>query len=135
MLTSSGCVQNASAQLFPFISILHATHVHPATSSFTSCGLSSRVRGVDRCCVGCGVWLSVCDCDGCLVAWDSHECVTRRKKPRPGIASNDNTMHVTTARSSEDAVKPNREYALGKELCECVLVLSSTVWLLPFTHL
>ena len=35
-------------------------------------------------------------------------CVTRRKKQRPGIAPNDNTMHVTTARSSADLTKPNQ---------------------------
>ena len=34
------------------------------------------------------------------VAWG----VTRRKQQRPGIASNDNTMHVFTARSSADLV-------------------------------
>ena len=34
-------------------------------------------------------------------------CVTRRKQHRPGIASNDNTMHVPTARSSANLTKPN----------------------------
>ena len=33
--------------------------------------------------------------------------VTQRKQNRPGIASNDNTMHVPTARSSTDLMKPN----------------------------
>ena len=33
--------------------------------------------------------------------------VTRRKQQRPGIASNDNTSHVPTARSSADPTKPN----------------------------
>ena len=33
--------------------------------------------------------------------------VTRRKQQRPGIASNDNTTHVPTARSSADPTKPN----------------------------
>ena len=36
------------------------------------------------------------------------QCVTRRKQHRPGIASNDNTMHATTARSSADLTKPNQ---------------------------
>ena len=35
------------------------------------------------------------------------KCVTRRKQQRPGIASNDNTTHVPTARSSADLTKPN----------------------------
>ena len=34
--------------------------------------------------------------------------VTRRKQHRPGIASNDNTMHVPTARSSADLTNPNQ---------------------------
>ena len=34
-------------------------------------------------------------------------CVTRRKQQRPGIASNDNTMHVPTTRSCADLTKPN----------------------------
>ena len=34
--------------------------------------------------------------------------VTWRKQHRPGIASNDNTMYVTTARSSADLTKPNQ---------------------------
>ena len=33
--------------------------------------------------------------------------VTRGKQQRPGIASNDNTTHVPTARSSADPTKPN----------------------------
>ena len=33
--------------------------------------------------------------------------VTRRKQQRPGIASNDNTMHVPTATSSSALTKPN----------------------------
>ena len=32
-------------------------------------------------------------------------CVTRRKQRRLGIASNDNTTHLTTARSSADLTK------------------------------
>ena len=36
------------------------------------------------------------------------KCVTRRKQQRPGIASNDNTTHVPTARSSADLTKPNQ---------------------------
>ena len=41
--------------------------------------------------------------DGCCVG-----CVTRRKQHRQGIASNDNTMHATTARSRADLTKPNQ---------------------------
>ena len=33
--------------------------------------------------------------------------VTRRKQQRPGIASNNSTTHVPTARSSADPTKPN----------------------------
>ena len=45
-------------------------------------------------------------------------CVTRRKQLRPGIASNDNTMHVPNARSSADVTKRNQtptQYTLAKE--------------------
>ena len=35
-------------------------------------------------------------------------CVIRRKQQRPGIAPNDNTMHVTTARSRADLMKRNQ---------------------------
>ena len=42
---------------------------------------------------------------GCL--WMSACCVTRRKQQRPGIAADDNTTHVPTARSSADPTKPN----------------------------
>ena len=44
--------------------------------------------------------------------------VTRRKQHRPGIASNDNTMHVTIARSSADHTKPSQtptRYTLAKD--------------------
>ena len=34
-------------------------------------------------------------------------CVTWRKQQRPGIAANDNTMHVPATRSSADLTKPN----------------------------
>ena len=40
-------------------------------------------------------------CIGCIL------CTIRRKQHRPGIASNDNTMHVPAARGSEDLTKPN----------------------------
>ena len=43
---------------------------------------------------------SVCEnLDGWLVAWD---LCYMEKATRPGIASNENTVHVTTARSSAD---------------------------------
>ena len=35
-------------------------------------------------------------------------CVTRRKQQRPGIASNDNTTHVPTARNSGLCVAATR---------------------------
>ena len=38
----------------------------------------------------------------------AYVCVTRRTQHRPGIASNDNTMHVTAARSSADLTKRNQ---------------------------
>ena len=41
------------------------------------------------------------------VAMGPEMCVTRRKQQRPGIASNDDTTHVPTARSSADLTKPN----------------------------
>ena len=42
---------------------------------------------------------------GCMQR--SRKCVTRRKQERPGNASNDNTAHMPTARSSADLTKPN----------------------------
>ena len=36
-----------------------------------------------------------------------HQGVTRRNEHRPGLASNDNAMHVTTARSSAALMKPS----------------------------
>ena len=46
-------------------------------------------------------------------------CVTQRKQHRPGIASNENTMHVKTARSSADLTKlnltPTPQYTLAKD--------------------
>ena len=50
---------------------------------------------------------------GCFGGTSEHvtlcamSCVTRRKQQRPGIASNDNTTHVPTARSCADPTKPN----------------------------
>ena len=46
-----------------------------------------------------------------------YQCVTRRKQHRPGIASNNNTTHVATARSSADLTKRNQtptRYTLAK---------------------
>ena len=46
-----------------------------------------------------------------VVAMATTPGVTRRKQQRSGTAPNDNTMHVTTARSSADLTKPNQTQA------------------------
>ena len=42
--------------------------------------------------------------------------VTRRKPQRPGIASNDTTTHVPTARSSADLTKPNHTPTMDRSV-------------------
>ena len=37
-----------------------------------------------------------------------HTCVTQRKQHRPGIASNDNTIHAATARRRADLTTPSQ---------------------------
>ena len=54
-----------------------------------------------------GLGLSIPWCCSIVAVLTPYHCVTRRKQRRPGIALNDNTTQVPTARSSADLTKPN----------------------------
>ena len=82
---------------------------------------------------------------GWLVAWDSCECVTRRKLQTPGSDKegkrqetptiNPNNRQLTQLTDQAPGTIERAAWKSRNPSCECVLIRSSTLWLLPFTLL